>query len=402
MDCFILKSNKGRVFVVGKKGLKISIITVCLNSAGTMEQTIQSVISQGYPNIEYIIIDGGSTDGTLDIIYKYEKYIARWISEPDAGIYDAMNKGIKMATGDYISFLNSDDWYTKEAICYVAHDIMQTEMSIACYGANLCSGNEVRKWDNKFAEDMRNIRYANFYCHQAVFAKRCIYEEQGGFDLKYKISADYEWLLRMYDNGLDISYKNYAVVNFRLGGLSSSQEAEMAKEAKEIALLALIKLKDEKKISEKEYDKINLEIEEYYDKVELDRMIKLAVNDVSSLKEDDIKKELHDLLPEGIYSIFGCGNYGQECYKLLQKSGYQVENFWDNDPKKWKRICNGLLVQSPNEIRGAKSVIIISVLNHVQEIHKQLQKMGLKENKDYMDYHGIRRKMGAKLKKYCQ
>ena len=90
--------------------LKITIITVSYNAAATIEQTISSVVHQDYPNIEYIIIDGGSTDGTIDIIKRYESYGIRWISEPDHGIYDAMNKGIRYATGDYLYFLGADDW----------------------------------------------------------------------------------------------------------------------------------------------------------------------------------------------------------------------------------------------------------------------------------------------------
>lgn len=91
--------------------LKISIVTVSYNAAKTIEQTIKSVINQTYSNIEYIVIDGGSTDGTVDIIRKYEDRIAYWVSEPDGGIFDAMNKGIKVATGEVVGIINSDDWY---------------------------------------------------------------------------------------------------------------------------------------------------------------------------------------------------------------------------------------------------------------------------------------------------
>lgn len=98
------------------ENLKISIITVSYNAAKTIEQTIQSVVNQTYDNIEYIIIDGGSTDGTVDIIKKYEDKIAYWVSEPDKGIYDAMNKGILKASGEYIYFLGADDWLYNESV----------------------------------------------------------------------------------------------------------------------------------------------------------------------------------------------------------------------------------------------------------------------------------------------
>ena len=98
----------------------ISVITVSYNAVSTIEQTILSVINQTYSNIEYIIIDGGSTDGTIDIIRRYEDKIAYWVSEPDRGIYDAMNKGASKANGEYIAFLNSDDWYELDAVSIIA------------------------------------------------------------------------------------------------------------------------------------------------------------------------------------------------------------------------------------------------------------------------------------------
>ena len=100
--------------------MRISVITVCFNSKETLEQTIKSVVGQEYEDKEYIVIDGGSTDGTVDILKKYAEQIAFWLSEPDEGIYDAMNKGIKHATGDVIAFLNSDDWYEPDTLTRVA------------------------------------------------------------------------------------------------------------------------------------------------------------------------------------------------------------------------------------------------------------------------------------------
>ena len=107
--------------------MKITIITVCMNSVNTIEKTIRRVIEQEYSDLEYIVIDGGSTDGTLEVLRQYESYIDKWISEPDNGIYDAMNKGIELSTGEVIAFLNSDDWYEKDAIKIVENAFMEGE-----------------------------------------------------------------------------------------------------------------------------------------------------------------------------------------------------------------------------------------------------------------------------------
>lgn len=112
--------------------MKITVITVCFNSVVTIEKAIKSVINQDYLDKEYIIVDGGSTDGTLDIIRKYEKYITRWISEPDNGIFDAMNKGIEMASGDVIAFLNSDDWYMDSALSMVHEAFRENDCDCVC------------------------------------------------------------------------------------------------------------------------------------------------------------------------------------------------------------------------------------------------------------------------------
>ena len=127
-----------RQFIV----MKVSIITVCYNSAKTIKRTIKSVAEQDYEEIEYIIIDGGSTDGTLDIIDRYKDKISVLVSEPDEGIYDAMNKGIARATGDIIGFMNSDDWYADGAIVAIAEAFKKTEAEIV-YGKTIISENGI-------------------------------------------------------------------------------------------------------------------------------------------------------------------------------------------------------------------------------------------------------------------
>ena len=112
----------------------VSIITVCLNSEKFLEQTIQSVISQSYDNIEYIIIDGGSSDKTVEIIKKYERFLRYWVSEPDKGIYDAMNKGVSHARGEWIGIINSDDWYTPKAVEWIIKTANENSNADVIYG----------------------------------------------------------------------------------------------------------------------------------------------------------------------------------------------------------------------------------------------------------------------------
>lgn len=171
-----------------KPSPKISVVTVTYNSAATLEKTILSVLNQTYPNIEYIIIDGGSTDGTVDIIEKYADRLTYWVSEPDKGIYDAMNKGIDAATGDYINFMNADDtFYDNEVI----KKIFSTE-----YDDDVIYGKTLKITPNyTYIEKNRSIPFLNegmAFGHQASFSKTELMKKIK-FDLKYKSAADYDF-----------------------------------------------------------------------------------------------------------------------------------------------------------------------------------------------------------------
>jgi len=220
--------------------MKISIITVVYNNEKTLETAIQSVLSQTYENIEYIIIDGASTDGTLKIIDKYKDRIATIISEPDAGIYDAMNKGISKATGDVIGILNSDDIYDDE------HVINETMTSFAnnpnidmVYGDLVYVKNEdlnkvVRKWNSlKFYKNF--FEDGNVPPHPSLFIRANLYKELGHFNLKYKLAADYEFMLRAFKFKGDKSlYLNKLMVRMRLGGATNKSIKNIIKGNKEI------------------------------------------------------------------------------------------------------------------------------------------------------------------------
>lgn len=173
----------------------ISIITISYNAVSSIEQTILSVINQTYPNIEYLIIDGGSTDGTVDIIKRYEDKISYWVSEPDKGIYDAMNKGIEVATGEWINFMNcGDSFYNENNIKNIfSHPISNT--------IKVIYGNVVLKNTDKVqmqkASTISNLSYMMPFCHQSSFIRSEIAKENK-FNLKYKIAADYNCMYTIY------------------------------------------------------------------------------------------------------------------------------------------------------------------------------------------------------------
>lgn len=199
---------------------KLSVVTVSYNSMPTIEQTIQSVLSQSYENFEYILIDGASTDGTKELIQNYAQKDDRikFLSEPDNGIYDAMNKGIRMATGDAIALLNSDDYYEPDALSIIAEHIPRRNKYVV-YGM-------VRLLKSENEDSVLLINHEalpnKMMMHPACFVSRDIYE-QYQYDTEYKSAADYDLFLRLYqDKNISFIPVYNIITNFRMGGMSSS------------------------------------------------------------------------------------------------------------------------------------------------------------------------------------
>ena len=187
--------------------IKVSIITVSYNAVMTIEQTIQSVLKQSYHNIEYIVIDGQSTDGTQKIIEKYGNAIAYYVSEPDHGIYDAMNKGISHATGDVIGIINSDDWYESDAVEKVVDCFNRTDAGVVFGEIWLIDHNEKK---------INCTKHSLLPPHPAMFVKRDIYQKYGVFDTDYKLAADYEMTLRFVIDGVLFEHIEDIISNFRI------------------------------------------------------------------------------------------------------------------------------------------------------------------------------------------
>lgn len=185
------------------KNLKVSIITVVYNGASTIEKTINSVIRQDYDNIEYIIVDGASTDGTIEIINKYIEHIDIFVSEPDCGIYDAMNKGIEAATGNIVGFINSDDWYINNVIRNIVECFERTDAEIVHGEVQIVERNgelgKITDWNHNY-----ETIYEAMLPHPAIFAKMSVFKKYGAFDIEYKIASDFDWLLRCYIAGVKL------------------------------------------------------------------------------------------------------------------------------------------------------------------------------------------------------
>lgn len=204
----------------------ISIVTACFNAKDTIEDSIRSVLAQTYRNIEYIIIDGGSRDGALDIISRYQDKIARIISEPDKGIFDAFNKGIALANGDVVGILNADDVYAhREAIAKVAGVFTDYNVQ-SCYGDLLYVDRNnvdrvIRYWrSSDYAYN--KLKYGWMPPHPTFFVKREIYQKFGSFRLDFKVSADYELVLRLLGkHKISTYYLPEILIKMRWGGNSN-------------------------------------------------------------------------------------------------------------------------------------------------------------------------------------
>lgn len=220
--------------------MRISIITVVYNNVETLEDTILSVAAQNHRNIEHIVVDGGSNDGTLAIIEKYRDKLASVISEPDKGIYDAMNKGIAISTGEVIGFLNADDIYsTNNSVTMVATTFYDNTEIDACYSdlvyvAENDLDNIVRFWKSC---DYKEGLFEKGWCpaHPTLFVKNNVYRKYGDFDLRYDMGNDVEIMMRfIYRRKIVTKYIPKVLVKMRTGGTSNKSIKNILKQNIEI------------------------------------------------------------------------------------------------------------------------------------------------------------------------
>lgn len=212
---------------------KFSVITVTYNAEAVLEDTIQSVISQTYHHVEYIIVDGASKDGTLAVIDRYKEHIARVVSEPDKGLYDAMNKGIKLATGDYLCFLNAgDSFHEDDTLQQMAHSICGSELPDVLYGETELVDKEghfvrMRRLSAPEALTWRSFKQGMLVCHQAFFAKAALVEP---YDLRYRFSADFDWCIRIMKKARVLHNTHLILIDYLDEGMTTRNRRASLKE----------------------------------------------------------------------------------------------------------------------------------------------------------------------------
>ena len=212
---------------------KFSIITVTYNAAAVLEDTIQSVITQTYKDVEYIIVDGASTDRTLEIANKYKEHIHRIVSEPDKGLYDAMNKGIKMATGDYLCFLNAgDELHEDDTLQLMVHSIVTREFPDVIYGETAIvdeEGHFVRMRRLAAPEELtwKSFKKGMVVCHQAFFAKRTLVPL---YDTRYRFSADFDWCIKIMKKSKILHNTHLTLIDYLNEGMTTRNQKASLKE----------------------------------------------------------------------------------------------------------------------------------------------------------------------------
>lgn len=338
---------------------KVSIITVVYNGAKTIEQTILSVLGQSYKNIEYIIIDGLSTDGTQDIVKKYQDSIAYFVSEKDDGLYDAMNKGIQKATGEIVGIINSDDWYAEGAIEKIVNYFRQYEADLV-YGDVVFVDQNGRERPNS----KKPIDHIWFQCiiqHPGMFVKKSIYERFGCYDTKYRIAADYDLMLRLYSQNIQFKYIDDIIAYFRMGGLSTVSKRQAEDEAYIVSQFYIDNCPYK--------EEVVLQLEKLHKWYCFEREIcdkKEVLPELLKLKFDEKIERI---------MIFGTGIWGERCYNILKDGNIRIDFWVDNDPSRWNQKLHGIKVLNPGELKTAKALILIAVKEDGDEIKYQLKMM---------------------------
>lgn len=342
-----------------REWVKLSIITVSYNCADSIEQTIRSVVEQDYPYVEYIVIDGGSTDGTKEIIEKYADKLSYWVSEPDEGIYNAMNKALMHVTGDYVNFQGGDDYlYDKHVLSCVAECAMQSAADI--YIGNSDYGGVLK---NTCPDDFEDL-LLNVTNHQAVFSKSDLFKRLGGFDEKIVYLADYDWTVRVCSTGATIEHIDIPVCYYAVDGFSA--DVRVCKELIDLQFQNAFRMQKAYLIP------IILQKREWMVKTRI-------INKYLHEKRMRIEVFLQEVFPNGKCCIWGAGKAGKEIHGLLQLYGIEATEIIDRDYEKHDGEFGCIDVHS-FEKEKEYDLIIIAAYGAEKSIEKEL----LSAKREYM------------------
>ncbi|SCY09594.1 Glycosyl transferase family 2 [Lachnospiraceae bacterium XBB2008] len=355
---FVFAYRKDNICLKMKR-VKVSIITVCLNSEETIEQTINSVLSQDYDNIEYIIVDGGSSDRTCEIIEKHIDSIAIYISEKDDGIYYAMNKGISASTGEIIGIVNSDDWLEPMAIERVVDAFTEENVDIVHGNINSVDAYGQCTVSKPNVSDP-NPWLAMMVKHPATFVRKRVYDQLGVFRPEYSIAADYEFILRCYTHNMVFRYIDSILSNFRRTGISESRGSDCLREVRKI-------LYEYREYIDSFRDVINarnIQIRRrvFYEKMEkkdpelMDCFLALSNNSKS-------------------IAIWGAGTWGKNCVRFFRDSKVNIRFIADGDSRKiGTKIEDVFVVDKEMLLDCAVDAILVSIINLNDPLLQEVKK----------------------------
>lgn len=344
-----------------------SVITATFNSEQYLEQTILSVLKQTYCNIEYIIIDGGSTDGTLDIINKYRHRIAAVVSEPDSGIYDAFNKGVRLASGDVLSFLNSDDYFYDPSVLEQVAAAFSARPELKVIYGNVLMLDEKDGYErphNHFGTPLtyEDFRYGEMCPHQGMFVRKELFAAHGPFDLSYQIASDMEFAAYCFKHYEKYAqYLNCIVAVFRAGGISTNpiRRRQVVAETQRVIIQYFGQV-PESMVKD-------VDINGYY-KIWLEHLL---------LQQQGISRTLKT---EGIHRVAVFGTMKLALYLLedLRLEQFEVVCFLDNNPYMQGKVISGIPVYSPDRPVDDSDLSVDAILVSVEtgkdiKVFEQLQ-----------------------------
>lgn len=345
----------------------VSIITVSLNAQDTIEQTIMSVISHRYQgDVEYIIIDGGSTDGTLNVIEKYLDRIDVVVSEKDSGVYEAINKGIKKSHGEIIGLIHATDWYTDDAIEISVDKLLESNCDISVGLQNWYSENELQ-YVYGYERAMNDLWFDNIIPHLSTFVRKSVYNKVGLYDEKYQISSDYKFFLECYLNGIKFEFIDKPISNFREGGKSKDW--------------SLTGLDNINVIRELTYKYKVADPDKYIDPL----FIRYGFVFAEKLLKDNPDKVLSNLksiIPDK-FSMWGFGKRGRWIFDFLKRVDYLPEHIVD---KQYKNInSNIFFIESLDTLNGYDGTVLIAIDKMDDEIMNRIRSMRIQKYVDFME-----------------